>query len=316
MIWKITYRDKHGKHAQEYIDSENRNSLFKILRERGINAIKIDQAGHKEKPYKKWKKITAFLIGIFTAIIGLIIVLFLLEDNTPIRGIEKPLKEVPSSKKAYIKKEVTKVVEKKKIEDVKKDRPTKVGEVINGYVMLPSGRIHRRTGVVTNSISGRPKAKYAIFNRKSDNIIAGLITIKPGDIILGSPNYNGTFKQDFLESLSEPITITNEDSPEQIELKRDVIATRQELKEAYDRGEDIEKIISNTRRELQELMRVKNMYRKLFLEEKRNCKTEQDIDDLFSACNKMLEEKGITPLTYGPITKKNLLRSIRKESEK
>ena len=41
-------------------------------------------------------------------------------------------------------------------------RPTRVGEVVNGYVMLPSGRIHRRVGVITNAVGRRAKAPYAI----------------------------------------------------------------------------------------------------------------------------------------------------------
>ena len=55
-------------------------------------------------------------------------------------------------------------------------------------------------------------------------------------------------------------------------------------------------------------MRVRIKHENLFREQLKNCETEQDVDDLFKACNKMLEEKGIAPLTYGPITKKNLLR--------
>ena len=80
------------------------------------------------------------------------------------------------------------------------------------------------------------------------------------------------------------------------------------LKDALDRGEDIEKIMQETRAELQDLMRVRIKHENLFREQLKNCETEQDVDDLFKACNKMLEEKGIAPLTYGPITKKNLLR--------
>lgn len=192
-------------------------------------------------------------------------------------------------------------------------RPTKVGEVINGYVLLPSGRMHKRSGVVTNSIAGRPKSRYDIFDRKCNNTIARLIMVKPGDILLGTPNYSGRFKQDFIESLAEPIIISKEDTPEQVQLKHDVIATRLELKDAMDRGEDIEQILLDTRKELQELMRVKQNFRGLFFSQKKNCETDRDVVDLFAACNKALEERGIAPLTYGPITKRNVLRMNKDE---
>lgn len=187
-------------------------------------------------------------------------------------------------------------------------RPTKVGEMVNGYVKLPSGRIHKVTGVITNSIANRPKAKYQIFERRCNNEIAAYLTIKPGDTIVGTPNYNGRFKQDFIESLKEPIIVSQDDSPENAQLKRDVIAARLELKDAMDRGEDIEKIMLDTRAELQNLMVAKMELKHMFFEERKNCKTDQEVEDLFNACNKILEEKGIAPITYGPITKRNLMR--------
>ena len=190
-------------------------------------------------------------------------------------------------------------------------RPTKVGEIVNGYVKLPSGRIHKITGIVTNSIAGRPKAKYEIFDRQCNNEIAGYLSMSPGDVIVGTPNYNGRFKKDFVESINEPIIITQDDTPEQAQLKRDVIAARLQLKDAMDRGEDIEKIMLDTRAELQSLMVAKMELKHLFYEERKKCQTEQDVEVLFDACNKMLESKGIAPITYGPITKRNLLRSQR-----
>ena len=308
MTWKITYRDKHGKHAYEYIDSDNRSSLFKILTDKGISPIRIDQVAHKESPRKNWKKIATLFIGTLIFISILITVIFRLNDDTPLQEVKKYSRKTVSQIQVTPKKEEHRIIEKKDINEIKKDRPTKVGEVVNGYVMLPSGRVHRRVGVVTNSIASRPKGKYAIFSRSCNNEIACYLTLKPGAIILGNLQHDGRFKKDFLESLKEPIIISDEDSQENAQLKRDVIEARLFLKDALDRGEDIEKIMQETRAELQDLMRVRIKHENLFREQLKNCETEQDVDDLFKACNKMLEEKGIAPLTYGPITKKNLLR--------
>ena len=192
-------------------------------------------------------------------------------------------------------------------------RPTKIGEVVNGYVMLPSGRIHRQLGVVTNSIAARPKGKYAIFSRSCNNEIACYLTLKPGDMLFGSIRHDGRFKQDFIESINEPIIVTKDDAPEVAQLKKDVIEARLHLKDAMDRGEDIEKIMQDTRQELQDMMRFKLDYERLFREEMKSCKTDQDVEDLFAACNKKLEERGIAPLTYGPITRKNILRQKANE---
>ena len=190
-------------------------------------------------------------------------------------------------------------------------RPTKVGEVVNGYVLLPSGRMHKRTGVVTNSAAMRPKGKYAIFTRSCNNEIAAYLTINPGDALVGTPRYNGRFVKDFLESIKEPIVITQDDTPEQAELKRAVIAARIDLKDAYDRGEDIEQIMLNTRAEIQGLMRYKNDLAQEFNKlRKEEGVTDQDVEILFDACNKMLESKGISPLKFGPITRRRMLSNI------
>ena len=195
-------------------------------------------------------------------------------------------------------------------------RPTKVGEVVNGYVLLPSGRMHKRTGVITNTPAMRPKGKYAIFTRNTDNEIAAYLSMRLGDTIVGTPRYNGRFKKEFLASLKEPIVITQEDTPEQAELKNMVIAARNDLKDAYDRGEDIEQIMLNTRAELQAMMRYKNDLKQQFnkLRREENI-TDKDVEDLFDACNLMLEKKGIAPMKFGPITRRRMLQSAKKDGE-
>ena len=195
-------------------------------------------------------------------------------------------------------------------------RPTKVGEVVNGYVLLPSGRMHKRTGVITNTPAMRPKGKYAIFTRKTDNEIAAYLSMRLGDTLVGTPRYNGRFKREFLASLKEPIVITAEDTPEQVELKNMVIAARKDLKDAYDRGEDIEQIMLNTRAELQAMMRYKNDLKQQFnkLRREENI-TDKDVEDLFDACNLMLEKKGIAPMKFGPITRRRMLQSAKKDGE-
>lgn len=194
-------------------------------------------------------------------------------------------------------------------------RPTKVGEVVNGYVMLPSGRIHRRLGVVTNSVANRPKGAYHIFESPTDNEIACYLTLKPGETLIGTPRYDGRFKKQFLESLKTPITITADDTPEQAQLKREVIQARADLKAALDRGEDIEQIMLDTRQELQDLMRYKMEIKSMFNDARLNaCETEQDVDDLLAACNKMLESRGIAPMKFGPLTRRKLMS--QKENNK
>lgn len=259
---------------------------------------------------KRTARLRGLIAGCVVVAVG-VIALFVLRGGDAAKAEPKTAPtEKPFAKVAPVKPAPVAAPQKPEPKPVDPNaRPTKVGEMVNGYVKLPSGRIHKVTGVITNSIANRPKAKYEIFERRCNNEIAAYLTINPGDTIVGTPVYNGRFKKDFLDSLKEPITISEEDSPENAQLKRDVIAARQELKDAMDRGEDIEKIMLDTRAELQSLMVAKMQLRHLFFEERKKCQTEQEVKDLFDACNKTLEERGIAPITYGPITKRNLMRA-------
>ena len=191
--------------------------------------------------------------------------------------------------------------------------PQKVGETRDGYIKLPSGRLHKVRGVITNSVSATQfKGKYEIFEHHCENEIACLLTLNPGEGLVGTPRYNGRFIKAFVESLKTPIVIGPDDSEEDRELKQNVIAAKQNLKEAMDRGEDIEKIMLDTRKEYQELARYKMELMGAINEYKKGeGVTDEDVEDYVQAANKMLEEKGIAPLNVGPITRQKLRMQLR-----
>ena len=211
----------------------------------------------------------------------------------------------------------TNVVEEVKPKPVDPNaRPTKVGEIVNGYIKLPSGRIHKRVGVITNTASATAKLPCEIFTHHCDNEIACYLWIEPGTEIVDMPNYGGRFTKEFLESLKEPIVITKDDTPEQAQLKRAVYDAKIELKAAYDRGEDIEKIVYDTRDELRKLGLYKQEIRQQLLEyRKKENVSDEDVQDFLTACNQLLEQKGIAPLKVGPLSRRNLKR-VNKEKLK
>lgn len=309
MNWKVTYRDGDAKQKTDIFQAENRQELFGKLSDLKISAIKVEQVeGLEISPKRRLPLIGTITAVLIVAVLSIVFFFGKGEKKTsaPKNETVKTMQIVEATP-AKPQEEAPKEVEEKKIDP--NARPTKSCEVLNGYIRLPSGRLHKISGVITNSIANRPKFKFEIFKRDCNNEIAAYLTIKPGDTIVGTPVYNGRFKKDFIESLNEVITVTEKDSPEDAQLKRDVIAARLELKDAMDRGEDIEQIMLDTRKELQRLMVAKMQLKKLFYDERKKCKTEEDVDDLLGACNKMLEEKGIAPISYGPITKRNILRS-------
>ena len=169
---------------------------------------------------------------------------------------------------------------------------------------------HRAPAVYTNNTSQtEPRPAYAIFDTRSDNSIAALLTVPPGTAAVGDPEYELWFTQDFLKSLETPIVVTKDDTPEEAQLKRDMIAAKIDLKARYDAGEDIALIMKNTREELQRLSVYKSEIESSFREmASKPGLTEEDIDDFIKSANIMLDSKGIAPMTLGPLAKRRLLR--------
>ena len=322
--WTVTYREKSGLKTSVVIEAEDRAGVFAELKNRGINAISITEGVVKTKPSLGGsvtsKSVWAIVAAMVVAAIGVVVWLsFSTDDKVEVEEAPKP-KAVKTPAPMPENPKPVKVEKPEEPAPVKIDpnaRPTKVGETVNGYIKLPSGRLHKVRGVITNSVSAiQTKGKYEIFEHYCENEIACLLTIQPGQGLVGTPRYNGRFTKEFLESLKKPIVINDDDSEEDKELKRNVNLAKQELKAAYDRGEDIEKIMLDTRREYQDLAMYKQELRQLIYEYKKTENpSDQDVEDYVTAANKLLEAKGIAPLNIGPISRRKLMM-MREEALK
>ena len=195
--------------------------------------------------------------------------------------------------------------------------PQQLGEVRDGYVLLGSG-LHKIRGEVTNNCS-LTRGRYAIFKHSAENTIAGLLSMKAGDVLVGEPDYQGAFAESLRRSLKEPITIDETDTPEQVELKRAVIEAKEELKKAMDRGEDVEKILVEARRECQDLARAKQlMMSDVYHFVDKKAVTQEDVEIYVEAANKLLESKGIAPIersTIADIKLRHMLDDYDPETE-
>ena len=135
------------------------------------------------------------------------------------------------------------------------------------------------------------------FKHTSEAQIAGLLEVKPGSLIVGDMKYSYRFVEDFKESLKEPIEILETDSEYDRQLKRDVIETKKQLKAAMDRGEDIAQIMTDTRNELRRLGQYRNELKQELQKIRREGEyTDQELEDLTAAANKLLADKGCRPI--------------------
>ena len=153
----------------------------------------------------------------------------------------------------------------------------------------------------------QPKAKighYRIFKSRADNEIAFVVATRPGTMVLGSRSVGPDFERRFLKSIETPIIVSENDSDHDKELKRAVIAAKIELKAAYDRGEDIGKVMDDARDQIQRLGRYKAQLEKEALKVMRKEGiTSGDAGDVVAAMNKMLEAKGIAPVELNSMSR-------------
>ena len=320
----ISYRLPSGGLKSEVIDAADRASALAQMKARGITPVSVKEGGTIAAAAKVAAKQPAWIKG---AIAGLVVVIAaviaffcLMPTEKPAAPkVEKPKKvkvEKPAPRpRTVVKPLVTNaapVVEAPKPIDPNA-RPTKVGEEINGYIKLPSGRLHKVKGVVTNSVSQTTRGWYSIFPHHCDNEIACYLTIVPGTPLLGNMKYNGRFRAEFIKSLETPI-IVYEDDPEEVkELKRNVREAKINLKAAMDRGEDIEQIMRETREELQDLGRYKmDLERQLRELNKEKPMSVDDLQLAVDAANRMLEAKGIAPMKFGPLVRQKMLLEMQK----
>ena len=231
---------------------------------------------------------------------------------------EETRQDAASTNRGLIK-EVKPAAAPKALEVVEKPKeiPYWEKDTTNGltFRQLMKWKIHHRPPAAYTNRSSQTEAPpaYAIFEHQCDNAMAAMLTMPPGATAVGDPGYERWFTQDFLKSLETPIIVTKDDTPEQAQLKRDLIQVKIDLKARYDAGEDIAEIMSQTRREMQQLSIYKNEIEASFREMvHKPGLTDEDYEDCLKAANMMLDQKGIAPLKPGPLAKRRILRSVNK----
>ena len=181
-------------------------------------------------------------------------------------------------------------------------------------------RYHRNPPSWTNTTAlTQPKSAYAIFSTPIENRIALLMTLHPGKTLVGSPFYmkDEDVTKQFLKSCETPIIVSEDDTPYQQQLKKDMIQMKIELRQRMADGEDLATILKDAWKENQRLAQVKSAIENdLRAAIRDNAKSDSDVDTFVAAANELLEKKGIAPLKLNPLTKRAFARAVSRNSQK
>ena len=132
----------------------------------------------------------------------------------------------------------------------------------------------------------------APFNNISDNEIARILSIKPGDDFIDAP-LPADFDRRFAESILSPIEDSDDDTPEKADLKDRVREARKVLIDAVKHGESPRQILTEEAKNLRRMMQIRDNYQRLVNEQIQEGASDQDINDLVRAANQLLNKEGV-----------------------
>lgn len=156
---------------------------------------------------------------------------------------------------------------------------------------------------------------YKIFKHMSENDIASLLVVEPGDFFLRKPFYDENFDRDFKKSLEEKIEFSDDDTEEQRELKQAVMETKKDFAERMKAGESPSDIMNAAVDQMYELGVYKEQLQGLLNEYHADeTFSDKDIEDFITAANEMLQKRGASPLQMPNFTMRQAkLRAIARK---
>ena len=150
-----------------------------------------------------------------------------------------------------------------------------------------------RDGKRRHIMSVKPGTSRQLFFNRAENQLSALLTVKPGEMIVGFDIDDKRFVNDFLASLKTPIEITDDDTPEERAEKELVIEAKKQLQRYYKEGLDIAQIVKDEYREIAKLNALKTDLNAEIAQLRRAGASPEDIKLQVEASNKMLEQYGV-----------------------
>ena len=270
MTFTITYRGKDGAKADVQIDESTRAACMAECRARGLIPIGIREGGSAAKISGKPRRMLSrkCIVISASALVAAFLVCagfwFLREEPPSVPTTEKSTavarQDQPPSKPCEATSAVPVITNahtvKATVETTKRaPSSTNVVKVLsvvtnsNGTVVE---RYLRADGKKIRLIKPAPQ----LFKHGSDDVLAMIATTPPGREMPPLPP--GAFtKEQFLQSLNDPIVITDEDTEHVKLVKQSVTALREEMKALLDQGQSVEQILADHQKLHQENVEVR-----------------------------------------------------------
>lgn len=271
-------------------------------------------------PPKKAVKVSAIhgIIALVAVLaIGAIAYLFVAKEEPKPVGEEKRPVKIKEVEPAKTQPAAAPAVPEKPKRLTKKGTPIpdRVQPDAHGVLRWPGGL----RWVDTNDLDiVKHPAPKRIFKHPSENQIATMLEMDPtkmAPFLVGHrPKFGDRFIADFNASLYDDIKINDDDSPEDVELKKAVIETKKELHEAMNRGENIAELMNNAQKELDALcLSYQDIKKEMQKTLKDDAVSDEDAEIFIEAANKILEQKGLTKFSLPNMARRQGILAAQRE---
>ena len=300
MTFTVTYRGNDGSMTMMPIEADNRADCFARCKELGIVPTDIREGRAKslvtsqKSPFSR-RLMTTGVVALCVLALVICAWLWLAPGEKPEQTPSRPAPEKAAPTKMVAAKKPAAVPATNHVSRLMRHRKPKTVQTVTAEVGTPPDlpmfeEAPRRYG----EINGSNIWPRALFKTREENMVAGLLTAKPGTRIILNGFLPGE-EERLLASLDIPVEFEDIDTPEERKMKEYMVGVKADLKAAVAKGEKITDIIQDMRKELNELANYRDKLRmahNLMLKEG----TPQEAETFRQEANKMLSEYGMDPI--------------------
>ena len=304
MNWKVKYRGKDGKPAEDYFEAESRDALFNVLNKRGISAVRVEESKNWTKRRRDTERSYGKIALIATVtILFVIFAFFVAKQFAGGRDKAHPSRNNGKAKKiATVTPAITanKAADSMTKTDAKPEQPKR--EMWLGREIVSTKIVTNGTDLIITRIDaeGKVHKQYTsvhkrLFSNPVDITLSILLTTPEGALTPPLPPLGPRSGDIFAESLKKPIEITEDDTPEEKRIKQLVMAAREEMLDELRNGKTVDEVIEdhctfvdeNNRLRAEAMVQYKEMV----------AEGDEALAEQFrEKANEMLVSKGATPL--------------------
>ena len=295
MCFTYIFRDKSGAKCEATIEAASREAAFAALKSRGILPLSIRTGGHlrssSDSRVREHRRVTASQRVMVLALLVISAVLVGVwfwsrtnvndEDDEVLSHVRNMSGHLPD----------TKTKRRAASTFVPKTKPFKTAKIAAPEIA--------KADVLFEPLKNLSKESNAIkldFENAADEMIAGVMTARPGERFLHIPD-DDDFDQEFEASMKNMLKVDKDDSPELLTKKQAVVDAKTAILEYMKNGERPSTIVREAIEHMNAIADYREKLENDLVEFSQNA-TRKDVTDYLAEANKILAEYGVDPITF------------------